>query len=993
MRLSAAAAVTTLAVSLAAVPAYSAEILPLYPSTGDGTAFLDHRALLGDVPEPAWYEANIPFVDIPDRDVRDTYYYRWRTFKEALKFTGPKDGWIVTEFLGPVGYSAPFGGINAAAGHHVYEGRWLRDRRYLDDYLDYWLSGSGSEAKPATEGLNKNTTDWAHQYSFWAVDAAVARAEVTGDFRFLQDRLPQLRKQYEGWKKSNFDAARGLYWQTPVWDAMEFTAGSYQTADPYHGGDGFRPTLNAYQYGDARALALLLRRAGSPDAAKYEREAAALSRNMEQQLWDGDFYKHVQRDATTPIDDRELMGYVPWYFHMPPAADAKAWAQLTDPRGFAATYGPATTERRSPWFMHEALDGCCRWDGPSWPYATSQTLTALSNQLLDYPAQPYVDRDDFNTLLRGYALTQRKNGRPYVAEAHHPDEDRWIYDGRGHSEDYNHSTFTDIVLNGLFGIRPQADNSVRVAPLAPASWDHYAVENVPYHGHNLTVLWDRTGSAYGQGAGFRVYVDGVLASSQAAPGDVRVKVGGPVPQKLPALVDDAANPSEAGYPAARASYTWAGDSAANAIDGQNFHLDTPTTRWTTWQSPNRGDWLEVDLGASSVVSDVRVDFYDDGGGVRTPDTFAVQYLAGETWRDVPGQRRDPATPAARTINRVVVDPPIRTDRLRVVAARAGGGAVGITALQSWRRPDNRLQVTMPPSVAVDAGATFRVKSRVTATAATPDVRVELAVPRGWTASPVTAATTPLLPAGDTLTTTWKVTVPADARLTDRLPVRALARSGGALGRVSSAVTSTAYQFDPADYPAVAWDDDFTTDRLPVYRVDHPVNEPSPALAVAGGALTATATGRAFAVLAAPAAVKSEGTALILTPERFSGASPEDSLFLGASAGHGDNALAWYNNFHGSSGADVQRGGAGRPEATGGCCAAYRWEPGDRIAVLLRWGRLSTWAEHDGRWTQIHDAPVSAAVDDATLSTWSPAFGVRLDPGSLALGHFTVRTRA
>ena len=25
-------------------------------------------------------------------------------------------------------------------------------------------------------------------------------------------------------------------------------------AGPYHGGDGFRPTLNAYQYGDARAL-------------------------------------------------------------------------------------------------------------------------------------------------------------------------------------------------------------------------------------------------------------------------------------------------------------------------------------------------------------------------------------------------------------------------------------------------------------------------------------------------------------------------------------------------------------------------------------------------------------------------------------------------------------------------------------------------------------------------------------------------------------------
>ncbi|GLY99898.1 hypothetical protein Acsp02_71510 [Actinoplanes sp. NBRC 103695] len=994
VRLAAAVAVSTLAVAMAAVPAYASEPQPVYPATGNGTAFLDHRALLGDVPEPAWYEANIPFVDLPDREIRDTYYYRWRTFKEALKYTGPEDGWIVTEFLGPVGYSAPNGGINAAAGHHVYEGRWLRDPRYLDDYLDYWLSGSGSQAKPATEGLNKNTTDWAHQYSFWAVDAAVARAEVTGDWRFLLDRLPRLRKQYEGWKKSNFDRTRGLYWQTPVWDAMEFTAGSYQTADPYHGGDGFRPTLNAYQYGDAKALAMLLRRAGDDaGAAKLDREAAALSRNLERQLWDGDFYKHVQRDATTPIDDRELMGYVPWYFHMPPAANAKAWAQLTDPQGFAAAYGPTTTERRSPWFMHEALDGCCRWDGPSWPYATSQTLTALSNQLLDYPAQPYVDSEDFNTLLRGYALTQRKNGRPYVAEAHHPDEDRWIYDGRGHSEDYNHSTFTDIVLSGLFGIRAQPDNSVRIAPLAPAGWDHYAVENVPYHGHNLTVLWDKTGSAYGRGSGFRVYVDGVLTEQRDAPGDIRVKLGvRPAGENLPAPVDDAANPAESGYPAARASYTWSGDKAADAIDGQNFHLDVPATRWTTWQSPNRTDWLEVDLGAASVVSDVRLDFYDDGGGVRTPDTVALQYEKAGVWQDVPGQRRDPATPAARAVNRIVVDPPIRTDRLRVVAARADGGAVGITALQSWRRPDNRLRVEMPAALSVDGGDTVRVKSRVTATAATPDVRVELEVPRGWTATPVTAASTALLAAGDTLTTTWKVTVPADARLTDRLPLRALARSGKALGRVSSAITRTAYQFDPADYATVAWDDDFTTDRLGEYRVDHPVAEPSPALSVSGGALTATATGRAFAVLAAPVRGDARGTAVIVEPSRFSGASPEDSLFLGASAGSRDNALAWYNNFHGSSGADVQVGGASRSEATGGCCAAYRWEAGDRIAVLLRWGRLTTWVEHEGAWTQIHDAPVSAAVDEVTLAGWSPAFGVRLDPGSLAVGRFTVRTR-
>ncbi|WP_201766226.1 MGH1-like glycoside hydrolase domain-containing protein [Leifsonia xyli] len=72
--------------------------------------------------------------------------------------------------------------------------------------------------------------------------------------------------------------------------------------------------------------------------------------------------------------------------------------------------------------------------------------------------------NDFAGLVRDYALTQRKDGRPYIAEAHDPDQDRWLYDGYNHSEDYNHSTFDDIVLEGLIGIRGSTGDSVRIAP-------------------------------------------------------------------------------------------------------------------------------------------------------------------------------------------------------------------------------------------------------------------------------------------------------------------------------------------------------------------------------------------------------------------------------------------------------------------------------------------------------------------------------------------------
>jgi hypothetical protein len=761
-----------------------------YPPVGPGTAFLDHASLLADLAEPEWYEANVPFVDLPDTEIRDTYYYRWRVIKHALKYTVTQEGWILSEFLGPVGYSAPHGGIVAAAAHHIHEARWLRDHRYLDDYIGYWLRGSGSGPKPATEELNKNTTDWSHQYSFWVADAVLARASADGRWEHALDLLPELERQWNGWAPQ-FDSALGLYWQTPVWDAMEYTAGSYQSDDPYHGGDGFRPTLNSYQYGDARAIATLLRRRGGQgDAAaadRYDERARALQANQERWLWDEEaqFYKHVMRDGNPDrrkIADREQTGFLPWYFHMAPAKNAAAWSQLRDPQGFLAPFGPTTVERRSPWFMHEALSGCCRWDGPSWPYSTSQTLTALANLLIDYPAQSHVDRADYYAVLRGYALTQRKDGKPYVAEAHHPDEDRWIYDSRGHSEDYNHSTFNDLVLSGLLGIRPQTDDTVSLAPLAPADWDHFAVENLPYHGHNLTVLWDRDGGHYGQGAGLSVWVDGRRTHRQADLTPVKVDVGRPVAHELPHEVDDLTNVEQQGYPLARASYTFPLDSPAKAIDGQDLHIDTPSSRWTNYGSPNATDWLTVDFGTPTPVSDLRISFYDDGGGVRTPDSYTLEHLGQDgRWSALPGQQRDPETPRRGALHRILLDEAVTTTALRLTAVRTSGGAVGVSAWQSWRTEDPRLTLAIEAPadgpLTVQPGKAVTVTTTVTASSTTVAAQ-ELLVPEGWKAVPRGTLRPTAVRAGKTLRTRWLVTAPADLPGGLPQPVRLLVRSRG-----------------------------------------------------------------------------------------------------------------------------------------------------------------------------------------------------------------------
>ena len=101
------------------------------------TDFLPTSQLLANVEDPAWFEANVPILDTPDSNFLDVYYYRWQSYREHLFYTGGQYGYLSTEFLLPVGYGGPYGGIVAAAGHHINEGRWLRDQKPGQDLVNF----------------------------------------------------------------------------------------------------------------------------------------------------------------------------------------------------------------------------------------------------------------------------------------------------------------------------------------------------------------------------------------------------------------------------------------------------------------------------------------------------------------------------------------------------------------------------------------------------------------------------------------------------------------------------------------------------------------------------------------------------------------------------------------------------------------------------------------------------------------------------------------
>ena len=164
---------------------------------------------------------------------------------------------------------------------------------------------------------------------------------------------------------------------------------------------------------------------------------------------------------------------------------------------------------------------CCIWNGQSWPFSTSVylgTLARIARNGLSDVITPAL----FNQEMNKYTRTHYKDGVPYIAESHYPTIDEWSGDTTNHSENYFHSTYLDNVFTNLFGIVPNFGDNLILQPLVPTNWSYFAIENLPYHGSLLSIVWDQDGTHYGgsQSAGLSIYSNGTLFHHQDSLGAV-----------------------------------------------------------------------------------------------------------------------------------------------------------------------------------------------------------------------------------------------------------------------------------------------------------------------------------------------------------------------------------------------------------------------------------------------------------------------------------------
>jgi hypothetical protein len=217
----------------------------------------------------SWASENIPLFESSNKTLDRVYYFRWRTYKTHIYPTGRSDNisHVVTEFSPNVSWAGRYNTINCAAGHHMREGGWLRQRVYIDSYSRWWVS---NEAK--------------HNYYYWFATALLGNFERSGDVELLKEVVPRYKLQFAEYASGHlpapghgaaFSTEHDCLWNSPGNEGQEASIS----------GPGCRSLIQSMMYGEAIALSRLLSAIGDSDgAAEMDAEAHKWQRRV-LRLW------------------------------------------------------------------------------------------------------------------------------------------------------------------------------------------------------------------------------------------------------------------------------------------------------------------------------------------------------------------------------------------------------------------------------------------------------------------------------------------------------------------------------------------------------------------------------------------------------------------------------------------------------------------------------------------------------------------------------------
>ena len=471
-----------------------------------------------------WFFDNVPYFDCPDGLIKKMWYYRWWVvrFNMAEPNTPDLQGYAFYE--GKLGFDNL---ISFAVPAQLEELSYLRDPRFgLDQARNSYHTVSSIGALVDAP----SSPYWHEMYSQWTTAALADFNRVHPiDAQTLKALLPAMAGDVRAWLR-NFDRDGDFL---PSRDIPRITGYDLDILSWWYF-DGLKLDLRAkppdlervdfasFVYANAAAVAELARQVGDEDlAGEFSTLAENVRKAVLEKLWDPQtqfFYpQRAEDDQRIPI--RELHGFFPFTMRLVPDQEPylEALRKFIDPAEFWARYPPVITSMAQYRQWNWEMDGLTRNIAP---HPISMGGLTLVRALHDYH-QDIVQPSDFMELMRRYTALMYPGvhpGDPAWRPNAHEYYSQWENGSKSLfpkpsdiSHDF-HSMYDALVVEGMVGLTPRADDKIELRPAAQ-DWPYFALDRLRYHGHDLTIVWDRPdGQVHypGYPEGFSLYTDGEL---------------------------------------------------------------------------------------------------------------------------------------------------------------------------------------------------------------------------------------------------------------------------------------------------------------------------------------------------------------------------------------------------------------------------------------------------------------------------------------------------
>jgi len=488
-----------------------------------------------------WIVDNVPHFVSLDQGLTKQYWHRATSVTRKTLFKvgdGRLTDWGIAE--GRWGSSWYSNLISYGAGHQIRETRWLRDPQYVHGIISTWCNN----LKP--NGIFPNyirTNEIGDgQYTDWITSTVWDAACVHPDVEKLRGWSDALRQNVDGWLAVYDTDNDGLllvdshWWTGMEWQPSFFFFNGFDKDKQEQHLE--RVDLTAYVYGNAKNLSKIYALVGDAHGeTKYREIAEKIRAAMETAMWDETtkFFYSLEPASGNKALVKEVVGVYPFYFSMFEGDSAarylSAWNSILDPAEFWTAWPVASATKKSPAYSQDVnfngkRVGGCMWNGPTWPHANSIVLSAMAATLRENASSP-LTKDKLFELFQSFTMAQFKDqdlAFPWTGEYYNGDTAAWRTDER----DYNHSTYLDILIADIAGLRPRADNVIELHPLIGTQVPPFLIDGIRYHDHDVSILWSPAGNVENQPdglQGYRVYVDGKLAHHNPD-GAARVEIPG-----------------------------------------------------------------------------------------------------------------------------------------------------------------------------------------------------------------------------------------------------------------------------------------------------------------------------------------------------------------------------------------------------------------------------------------------------------------------------------